>query len=154
MSNRRIIQLTIYTLLLFVIQPLLIIGHRLVKRQIANNYGYGPFGVAPSNGGFDSFGYYKNKFSNNGASPTYSFATYRNYYFEFNAHRSRYGLPAPTDYDTVKQEKNGNVVIIINIIFSVQDPTMPKYGDIVIIRRIGLASDNSYNNQNILFNCF
>lgn len=81
----------------------------MVKRQVsfANNYGYGPFGVSPQNGGFDSFGYYRNKFSNNGLSPSYSYATYRNYYFEFNAHRSRYGQPAPTDYDTLKQEKNG-----------------------------------------------
>uniref|UniRef100_A0A7E4V5P4 Conserved secreted protein n=1 Tax=Panagrellus redivivus TaxID=6233 RepID=A0A7E4V5P4_PANRE len=48
-----------------------------------NNFGYGPHGIGPTNGGFDSFGFYKDKFYNSGLPPKYTWASYRNYYREF-----------------------------------------------------------------------
>ncbi|KAH7702042.1 hypothetical protein AAVH_30816, partial [Aphelenchoides avenae] len=55
---------------------------RFKRNDFTNDYGYGPHGVGPSNGGFDSFGYYKDKFYNSGLPGKYTWATYRNYYEE------------------------------------------------------------------------
>ncbi|KAK0395271.1 hypothetical protein QR680_001195 [Steinernema hermaphroditum] len=62
---------------------------RVKRNGFTNNYGYGPFGVGPANGGFDSFGFYKDKFYNSGLPAKYTFSSYRNYYEEYHQHKDR-----------------------------------------------------------------
>ncbi|KJH43727.1 hypothetical protein DICVIV_10263 [Dictyocaulus viviparus] len=79
-----------------------------VKRNgFLNNYGYGPHGVGPANIGVDSFGFFKDKFYNSGMPPLYTHAAYRNYYHEISFHKNKYGLPAPTNFDILQQERFG-----------------------------------------------
>ncbi|CAL2031731.1 unnamed protein product [Caenorhabditis brenneri] len=80
---------------------------RVKRNDFTNNYGYGPFGVGPTNGGFDSYGFYRDKFYNSGLPPLYSFASYRNYYHEISFHKNKYGQPAPTDFEVLQQERFG-----------------------------------------------
>ncbi|CAI5440993.1 unnamed protein product [Caenorhabditis angaria] len=80
---------------------------RTKRNDFTNNYGYGPFGVGPTNGGFDSHGFYRDKFYNSGLPPLYTHAAYRNYYHEISFHKNKYGKPAPTDFEVLQQERFG-----------------------------------------------
>ncbi|CAI2327670.1 unnamed protein product [Caenorhabditis sp. 36 PRJEB53466] len=80
---------------------------RVKRNDFTNNYGYGPFGIGPTNGGFDSFGFYRDKFYNSGLPPLYTHAAYRNYYHEISFHKNKYGQPAPTDFEVLQQERFG-----------------------------------------------
>ena len=80
------------------------------RNKFTNNYGYGPFGAGPQNGGFDSFGYYKDKFYNSGVPPVYTWASYRNYYPEFTVHKNKYGRPAPADFEALAEERWGKLL--------------------------------------------
>ncbi|TMS34968.1 hypothetical protein L596_002458 [Steinernema carpocapsae] len=62
---------------------------RVKRNGFTNNYGYGPYGLGPTNGGFDSFGFYKDKFYNSGLPAKYTFSSYRNYYEEYHQHKDR-----------------------------------------------------------------
>ncbi|PAV72205.1 hypothetical protein WR25_00030 [Diploscapter pachys] len=95
-------QLSICISLITIIQ-----AKRIKRNDFSNNFGYGPFGIGPSNGGFDSFGFYRDKFYNSGLPPLYTHAAYRNYYHEISFHKNRYGQPAPTDFETLQQERFG-----------------------------------------------
>ncbi|CAB3404793.1 unnamed protein product [Caenorhabditis bovis] len=82
-------------------------NHRVKRNDFTNNYGFGPFGVGPANGGFDSYGFYKDKFYNSGLPALYTHAAYRNYYHEISFHKNKYGKPAPTDFEVLQQERFG-----------------------------------------------
>lgn len=47
------------------------------------------------------------KFYNSGLPPLYTFAAYRNYYHEISFHKNKYGLPAPTNFEILQQERFG-----------------------------------------------
>uniref|UniRef100_A0A0N5AWY5 T2SSG domain-containing protein n=1 Tax=Syphacia muris TaxID=451379 RepID=A0A0N5AWY5_9BILA len=79
----------------------------LPSNAFTNNYGYGPFGVGPSNSGFDSFGFWKTKYTNSGLNPLYTWQSYRNYYGEFAVHNNRYNNPAPADFENLQEERFG-----------------------------------------------
>ena len=97
-----------------------------------NNYGYGPFGVGPSNGGFDSFGFYKDKFYNSGLPPKYTFSSYRNYYPEYIYHPNRGSFPGffeefslfkgrhgdvlPDNFELKQQHRYGGFLVVISAI--------------------------------------
>src|SRR4051794_21565810 len=55
---------------------------RSKRNDFTNNFGYGPTGIGPQNGGFDSFGFYRDKFYNSGLPAKYTWSAYRNYYEE------------------------------------------------------------------------
>ncbi|VDM56817.1 unnamed protein product [Angiostrongylus costaricensis] len=80
---------------------------RIKRNGFVNNYGYGPHGIGPNNVGIDSFGFFKDKFYNSGLPPLYTFAAYRNYYHEISFHKNKYGLPAPTNFEILQQERFG-----------------------------------------------
>uniref|UniRef100_A0A0K0CVB2 Uncharacterized protein n=1 Tax=Angiostrongylus cantonensis TaxID=6313 RepID=A0A0K0CVB2_ANGCA len=80
---------------------------RIKRNGFVNNYGYGPHGIGPNNVGVDSFGFFKDKFYNSGLPPLYTFAAYRNYYHEISFHKNKYGLPAPTNFEILQQERFG-----------------------------------------------
>ncbi|CAJ0581675.1 unnamed protein product, partial [Mesorhabditis spiculigera] len=80
---------------------------RVKRNGFTNSYGYGPMGVGPTNGGFDSFGFYRDKYYNAGLPPLYTFQAYRNYYHEISFHKNKYGQPAPSTFEELQQERYG-----------------------------------------------
>ncbi|WKX94146.1 hypothetical protein Q1695_011422 [Nippostrongylus brasiliensis] len=87
---------------------LIVFVYKRVKREgFLNSYGYGTYGMGPNNIGLDSFGFYKDKFYNSGMPPLYVHAAYRDYYHEISFHKNKYGLPAPTNYEILQQERFG-----------------------------------------------